>query len=121
VLQEWRRVTIPNSPQPLTRWLADADRELARYEYAAELKPSETLERRDATWCVQKSFKCRMFRCDPNGFQTNGFQTNGFPTAWLALTSRSSRFPSGRCCRPMSPQYRPGFSSITGISSFFAM
>ena len=68
MLQEWRRVTIPNSPQPLTRWLADADRELARYEYAAELKPSETLERRDAAWCVQKSLKCRMFRCDPNGF-----------------------------------------------------
>ncbi len=42
-------------------------------------------------------------------------------TAWLAVTSRSSRLPSGRCSRPITPQYRPGFCSIAGISSLFAM
>ncbi len=26
-----------------------------------------------------------------------------------SFASRSSRFPRGRCCRPMTPQYRPGF------------
>ena len=29
--------------------------------------------------------------------------------------SRASPVPSGRCCRPMTPQYRAGFCSITGI------
>jgi len=65
------------------------------------------------------------------GKSERGPLTSGFPSAIRGsiplvtvgradLTSRSSRFPRGRCCRPMTPQYRPGFCSSTGICSFFA-